>query len=116
MKNLVNRVTLLGTVGKDPEMMKFDSGKVKVAFSLVTNEYFKNDSGERVESSEWHRIIAWGSTANYISEYIKKGKRVLLEGKLTSHSFEKEGQTHYITEVNCSNIMNLSSKEGVKAE
>ncbi len=111
MRNFVNRVQLFGTLGKDPEMKTFDSGKKQVSFSMATNQYYRNIDGDKVEITDWHNIIAWGKTADYVSEYLKKGSRVIVEGKLSTRSYEdKEGVTRYVTEIVARDIMNLTPK------
>lgn len=114
MKSSVNRVTLMGALGKDPEITTFDSGKKKASFSLATNSYYTNDRGEKTEATEWHRAIAWGKDADYVEANLKKGKRVVLEGKLTTHSYEKGDQTHYVTEVRCNTLQVIASSESPK--
>lgn len=114
MKNSVNRVTLMGSLGKDPEITTFESGKKKASFSIATNDYYTNDKGERIESTEWHRAIAWGKDAEYVESHLRKGKRVILEGKLTTHSYEKGEQTHYMTEVRCNTLQVIASADTAK--
>lgn len=112
MNSLVNRVHLIGTLGKDPEVKEFESGKKRVSFSIATNEYYKNDKGDKVEMTEWHNIIAWGRLGDFCAEYLKKGKKIALQGKLTSRSYDdKEGVKKYVTEVNAQDVLLLSAKE-----
>ncbi len=112
MKNLSNRVQLIGMLGRDPELKEFDSGKQKINFTMATNEYYKNDKGDKVETTHWHRVIAWGNTAKYANQYLKKGNRVMIEGKLTSRTYDdKDGVTRNITEVVANDILNLTPKE-----
>ncbi|HET8808877.1 MAG TPA: single-stranded DNA-binding protein [Flavobacteriaceae bacterium] len=100
MSTLRNKVQLIGHVGKDPEIMNFDSGKKKASFSIATNESYKNAKGEKVEDTQWHNIVLWGKTAEIAENYVSKGKEIGIEGKLTSRSYEtKEGEKRYITEV-----------------
>jgi single-strand DNA-binding protein len=94
----VNKVILIGNVGKDPDIISFENGK-KASFSLATSERYKDREGKPVEKTEWHNIVFWGPVVDVIEKYVKKGKQVYIEGKLASRSYEKDGQTRYITEV-----------------
>ena len=110
--NLKNQVTLIGHLGRDPEFTKFDSGKMKTQFSLATSETYRNQNGDRVESTEWHRCVAWGKLAETMSMYLRKGKEVALSGKLTHRSYtDKNGEKRYITEVVVSEFAFLGKKE-----
>jgi len=112
MTSLRNSVHLIGRLGMDPEATTFDNGKMKVRFSLATSESYRNANGEKVQETQWHNIVAWGGTAKVASDYLKKGKEIALEGKLTNRSWEdKEGQKHYITEVIANQILMLDKKE-----
>ena len=100
MQTLRNKVQLIGHLGSDPEVIDLDNEKKLVRFSLATQENYINGQGERVEQVEWHRVIAWNRHAELSEKYLKKGKEIVLEGKLQSRSFEdKEGITRYVTEV-----------------
>lgn len=94
----VNKVILVGNVGKDPDIISFENGK-KATFSLATSEKYKDREGKPVEKTEWHNIVFWGTVVDIIEKYVKKGKQVYIEGKLASRSYEKDGQTRYVTEV-----------------
>jgi single-strand DNA-binding protein len=112
MSTLKNSVQLMGHLGQDPEVINLDSGKKLVKFSLATNEYYNDNSGEKITNTYWHNIVAWGKTASFIETYVKKGQEVLLKGKLTPRSYEtNEGEKRYITEINCSEIVTTSRKE-----
>ena len=111
MTSLRNSVRLIGRLGIDPETTNFDSGKMKVRFSMATSESYRNANGEKVEETQWHNIICWNGTAKVAAEYLRKGKEIALEGKLTNHSWEdKNGQKHYITEVVANQILMLDKK------
>ncbi len=100
MNTLRNKVQLIGNLGKDPEIVNLESGKVLAKFSIATNESYKNAEGEKVTDTQWHNIVAWGKTAQIVEKYVTKGKEVAIEGKLTTRSWEdKEGMKRYITEV-----------------
>lgn len=111
MNALKNRVQLIGNLGNDPEIITLDSGKKLAKFSLATNEIYKNSHGQKVTDTQWHSIVAWNQTATIIEQYAQKGKEVMIEGKLTSRSYEdNDGVKRYITEVVCQEILLLGSK------
>lgn len=96
----VNKVILLGNLGKDPEVRHLENGRAVANFSLATSETYKNKQGEKVTNTEWHNIVLWTPLAEIAEKYLNKGNQVYIEGKLTSRSYEdKEGVTRYITEV-----------------
>lgn len=108
MNTMKNKVQLIGNVGNDPEIKTFDGGKKVVNFTLATNESYKNDKGEKVEQTEWHRVSAWGKTADIIEQFVTKGKEIAIEGKLTHRSYDdKNGEKRYITEVVASDVLLL---------
>jgi single-strand DNA-binding protein len=112
MNTLKNRVQLIGHLGNDPEIKTFDGNRVIAKFSLATNESYKKDDGEKTTETNWHNIVAWNGTARIAEKLLKKGNEVILEGRLTSRTWEdKEGKKHYITEVVASEILLLKSKE-----
>jgi len=116
MSTLRNKVQLIGNVGNDPEMTVLESGKKVIRFSLATNENYKNAKGEKVQSTDWHNMVAWSKTAEIIEKYAGKGKEIAIEGKLTSRSYEtKEGEKRYITEVIVSEVLLLGAKNENKA-
>ena len=100
MNALRNKVQLIGHVGQDPEIKNLDGGKKVANLTIATNDSYKNDKGEKVEQTDWHRVVAWGKTAEIIEKYVTKGKEIALEGKLTHRSYDdKNGEKRYITEV-----------------
>jgi|JI8StandDraft_2_1071088.scaffolds.fasta_scaffold00695_2 single-strand DNA-binding protein len=107
----VNKVILVGNVGKDPDIITFESGK-KATFSLATSEKYRDKEGKSTEKTEWHNIVFWGPVVDVIEKYVKKGKQVYVEGKLSSRSYEKDGQTRYITEVVGQNLTLLGGSMG----
>ena len=112
MNSLQNRVQLIGNPGMDPEVRELDGGKKVAKFSIATRDFYKNSDGERVEDTQWHNVVAWGKTAELVGKFIRKGKQVYLEGKLTSRSYEsKEGDKRYITEVVLNDILLLGRKD-----
>ena len=104
-----NRVQLIGNVGNDPEIKTLENGKKLAHLTIATNDRYTNDKGEKVEQTEWHRVTAWGKTAEIIEKYVVKGKEVAVDGKLTHRSYDdKNGEKKYITEVVVSEILLLS--------
>jgi len=111
MSTLKNKVQLLGNLGNEPEMITLESGKKLAKFSIATNETYRNSKGEKVTDTQWHNVIAWNKTAEIIEKYLQKGNEVMVEGKLTSRSYEtKEGEKRYITEVVCNELLMLGNK------
>ncbi|WP_125718273.1 single-stranded DNA-binding protein [Flavobacterium ustbae] len=109
MNALRNKVQLIGNVGNDPEIKNFDNGKKNAQLTIATHERYTNDKGEKVEQTEWHRVIAWGKTAELIEKYVVKGKEIAVEGKLTHRSYDdKNGEKRYVTEVVVNEILLLS--------
>jgi single-strand DNA-binding protein len=107
MNTMKNRVQLIGHVGNDPEVKTFEGGKV-AHLNLATNESYTNKKGEKVEQTEWHRLVAWGAAAEIIEKYVVKGKEIAIEGKLSTRTYDdKEGNKRFITEVTVSEIMLL---------
>ncbi len=108
MNALRNKVQLIGHVGQDPEIKNLDGGKKVANLTIATNESYKNDKGEKVEQTEWHKVVAWGKTAEIIEKFVTKGKEIAIEGKLTHRSYDdKNGEKRYITEVVVNDILLL---------
>lgn len=108
---MINKVTLIGNLGGDPEVRHLESGAVVAKFSLATNESYKDKSGEWQTQTEWHNIIMWRNLAERAEKDLKKGKLVFIEGKLTHRKYEKDGQTRYITEVVANTFRLLEKRE-----
>lgn len=107
----LNKVQLIGHLGGDPEL-RYTEGNVPVAsFSLATNESYKDQNGNLVERTEWHRIVAWRKLAELLGEYLRKGSKVYIEGKLQTRSWDdKDGNKRYMTEVVVSEFVFLDPK------
>ena len=104
-----NRVQLIGNVGNDPEIKTLENGKKLAHLTIATNDHYTNDKGQKVEQTEWHRVTAWGKTAEIIEKFVVKGKEVAIDGKLIHRSYDdKNGEKKYITEVVVSEILLLS--------
>ncbi|HMM11434.1 MAG TPA: single-stranded DNA-binding protein [Bacteroidales bacterium] len=107
-----NFVQLIGHAGNDPEVRTFGNGGKVARLNVATNESYKNDKGERVEETTWHRLVAWGKLAERIEKAVKKGSLVAVTGKLTNNQWEdKDGQKRYTTEVTLSDFMLMGSLE-----
>ena len=108
----VNKVILVGNLGKDPEVKKFDSGIKNASFSLATTEKFKNKAGEMVSNTEWHNIVVWGTLSDVAEKYLKKGSQIYLEGKIKTSSWEdKSGAKRYKTEIYADSFTMLGVKD-----
>ncbi len=108
MSTLKNQVQLIGHVGQDPEIKSFEGEKKLASLSIATKDSYKNDKGEKVEETQWHRISAWGKTAELIEKYVTKGKEIAVQGKLTHRSYDdKNGDKKYVTEVVVSELVLL---------
>lgn len=117
MNTLKNRVQLIGNLGRDPEMITFDSGKTKANFSIATSDVRKNDKGEYITETQWHNLVAWGKTAEIAEKILKKGNEVAIEGKLTTRSYEdKDGNKKYITEIIVNEMLLLKSNKKEEVE
>jgi len=112
MSRTLNKVMLIGNVGKDPEVNFTPSG-VKVAqFRMATSETWKDKEGAVQEHTDWHTIIAWRGLADVVEKLVRRGSRVYVEGKIQSRSFDdKEGHKRYVTEVVAENILLLDTKK-----
>ncbi len=106
----VNKVILLGNLGKDPEVRYLENDRMRASFTLATNETYRNKEGVRVTTTEWHNVVLWTPLAKIAEQYLAKGKQVYIEGKLTTRSYvDREGQTKYTTEVVGQNLVLLGS-------
>ena len=106
MKNLVQ---LIGHVGQEPEIKNLEGGKKLANISIATNEVYYKDNGDKVEQTQWHRVTAWGKTADIIERFVTKGKEIAIEGKLTHRSYDdKDGNKRYITEVIANELVLLN--------
>jgi single-strand DNA-binding protein len=108
----VNRVILLGNLGKDPEVRTLESGVKVASFSIATTDSYKNKAGEKIDTTEWHNIVAWKGLAEVAEKYLKKGSQIYLEGKIRQRSWEdKEGVKKYITEIIADTFTMLGAKK-----
>ena len=103
-----NRVQLIGRVGQDPEVKNLEGGKKVTTITIATNDVYYKDNGDKVEQTEWHRVTAWGKTAEIIEKYVTKGKEIAIEGKLTHRSFDdKNGEKRYVTDIVVNEVLLL---------
>ena len=109
----VNKVILVGNLGADPETRYMPSGSAVTNIRIATSESWKDkESGEQKERTEWHRITFYNRLAEIAGEYLKKGSQIYIEGRLRTRTYEKEGQTHYSTEIIADNMQMLGSRAG----
>ncbi len=106
----LNKVMLIGNLGKDPEVRYTASGQAVASFNLATSEKFKNKNGEQEERTEWHRVTLWSRLAEIAGEYLSKGKTVYIEGRLQTREYEKDGIKRYTTEIVGEKMQMLSPK------
>jgi len=109
MKSLRNSVTLIGHLGKDPEVRQF-SNKKRASFSIATTDTYKNQKGDKVQDTQWHNIVIWGALAGIAEKYLKKGQEVVVEGKLVHRIYEAGGEKKYFTEVNVNDLVMVGKK------
>ena len=108
----VNKVILIGNLGKDPEVKYLDNGVAVANFSLATTENYKNKEGEKVSQTEWHNIVLWRGLAEVAEKYLQKGASVYIEGKIKTRKWEdKDGNTRYNTEILADNMTMLGGKK-----
>ena len=114
MTGSLNRVTLIGNVGRDPDIRSTQSGSEIANFSIATSEYWKDrTTGERKERTEWHNIVIYRKLAEIAGEYLKKGRPVYIEGRLQTRKWQtKEGQDRYTTEIIADQMQMLGGREG----
>lgn len=111
MKNLNNQVQLIGRIGNDLELKETKSGNKLLNLSVATNEYYKNETGERQQDTTWHKVIAWNKSAELMHSLLSKGTEIMIQGKLSNRSYEnKEGEKQYITEVIVNNFLKLDKQ------
>lgn len=117
MGRSVNKVTLIGTLGRDPEVRYMPNGNAVANLSLATDEsYNDKTTGQKVEQTEWHRLTIYGKLAEICQQYLKKGSRAYFEGKLRTREWEKDGVKRYTTEIIANDMMMLDSRgDGMSA-
>ena len=108
----VNKVILVGNVGKDPEVRHLEGGATVARFPLATNETYTDKSGKKVIQTEWHNIVVWRGLAEIAEKYVKSGKLLFVEGRIRTSSYDdKDGNKRYSTEIVCENFRFLGSSQ-----
>ncbi len=109
---MVNKVILVGNLGRDPELRSTPSGQQVASFSLATNRKWKDREGNRQEQTEWHNIVCWGRQAEIAGQYLTKGRQIFVEGRIQTQSWEdrQSGEKKYKTEIVCDNFQMLGSR------
>ena len=109
----LNKALIIGNLGRDPEVRYIPSGQAVANFTIATNERYQDKSGEWNEKTEWHRIVTFGKQAETVGQYLSKGDRVFVEGRLQTRSWEgKDGQKRYTTEIVANNMIMLGGSGG----
>ena len=109
----VNKVIIIGNLGNDPEVKYMPNGNAVANITVATSESWKDkNTGEQVNKTEWHKVVFFRRLAEIVGEYLKKGSKIYIEGKLQTRTWEKDGQKHYITEIIASEMQMLDSKGG----
>lgn len=112
MARSVNKVILIGNLGKDPELRYAPNGSAVTSFSIATNEQWKDQEGNPQERTTWHNLVLWGKLAEVAAEYLKKGRKVYVEGRLQYRDYEdKNGNKRYVTEVVVNDLVMLGSRQ-----
>ncbi|WP_320170630.1 single-stranded DNA-binding protein [Maridesulfovibrio sp.] len=113
MAGSMNKVILIGRIGQDPKISYTTSGQAFANLSVATDEGYKDrNTGQRVDKTEWHRVVAWRQTAEFVGKYLSKGRLVLVEGKLQTRKWQDQnGQDRYTTEIVANNIQGLDSRQ-----
>ncbi len=107
----VNKVILIGNLGKDPEVFTFENGVKKVSFSLATTESYKDKEGNKVNQTEWHNVVLWRGLADVAEKYLSKGNQVFIEGKIKTRAWDdKDGNKRYTTEIYTDNMTMLGGR------
>jgi single-strand DNA-binding protein len=112
---MVNKVILIGNLGRDPELRSTASGQPVANFSLATNRRWRDRDGNRQEQTEWHNIVCWGRQAEVAAQYLTKGKQIYVEGRIQTRSWEdrQSGEKRYRTEIVCENFQMLGQRGDV---
>ncbi len=108
----VNKVIIIGNLGNDPEVATTSGGKSIANFSIATSEKWKGKDGQPVEKTEWHRCVAFDKLADICSQYLKKGSKVFVEGKLQTDKYQKDGVDMYSTKIIVGSMQMLDSRDG----
>jgi single-strand DNA-binding protein len=111
MNTLRNKVSLIGRLGRQPEITKFESGSQIAKIALATNERYRDKKGEWVDNTQWHTVVAWGKQVDLVTKLLAKGTEVMIEGRLVNRSYEsKTGEKRFATEIQLNDFLILSPK------
>lgn len=112
MKNLRNYVQLVGHLGKQPVVTNYQTGKRAVRVSLATHDDYYSAKGEKIINTNWHKLVAWDTKADFLEKYLEKGNLIMINGRLSTRSYEdQEGKIRYITEVIVSEVMKMNQEQ-----
>ena len=112
MSGSLNKVILIGNLGKDPELKMTPSGQALCRFSLATTENWKNQQGERQSKTEWHTIVVWGKHAETAEKYLRKGQQIMVEGRIQYREYTaQDGTKRYATDIRCDNFVMLGRRD-----
>ena len=112
MNTLSNSVNLIGRLGKEVEIKEISSGNKVANILIATNDFYKNNKGELMKETQWHNLVAWGKTAELMSNVLSKGNEVAIQGKLVHRTYEdKEGNQRYVSEVKVNDFLKVSRVE-----
>lgn len=115
MARSLNKVMIIGRLGRDPEMRYTQNGKPVTSFSVATNRTWVNSEGERCEDTEWFNVVAWGNLAEICKQYLTKNQQVYIEGRLQTRGWEdQDGKKHYRTEVVANEMIILGERKGIE--
>ena len=114
----LNRIQLIGRLGQDPEIQRFESGAMKAKFSVATNYSYSTPDGQKIEETEWHNVVMWYKLAETAEKYLKKGRQVYIEGKLKTRSWDdaETGAKKYITEIEVRDFSGLAMLDSRNSE
>ena len=117
MSRSLNRATLIGNLGADPEVRTVGTGNRVAQFSLATSRSWKDAEGTPHERTDWHRVVVWGARVEMVEQYLRKGERVYVEGEIQNRSYEDgEGTTRHVTEINARELLLLGGRDHAAAE
>lgn len=106
----INKVILVGNVGRDPEVRHLESSVSVATFTLATSETYTNKSGEKVTQTEWHNIVCWRGLATVVEKYVRKGMQLYIEGRIRTRSYDQDGVKKYVTEINADDLQMLGRR------
>ena len=112
----LNKVMLIGNVGKDPEVNNLEKGGKVAKFTLATSEKYTDKSGNKTERTDWHNIVAWGPLADLIEKYVTKGKQLYVEGQIRNRSWEQDGVKKFATDININSLVFLGGSNGASKD